>query len=167
MFAYINCPRSPTGYKWQMATPRTHDVMSTEQRSALMGRIRGKDTQPEMALRRAVWALGLRYRLHRKIGRIKPDMVFAGARVAVFVDGCFWHRCPLHGVMPKGNAAFWQTKLVGNVRRDAEANEALTADGWAVLRFWEHEVEGSAKACAMRIKRTVTRRLARQRGPAT
>lgn len=150
-----------------MAVPKTRDVMSAEQRSALMGRIRGKNTLPEMALRRAVWKLGLRYRLHRRIGRITPDMVFVGARVAVFVDGCFWHRCPLHGVMPKGNAAFWHTKLIGNVRRDAETNAALTSGGWAVLRFWEHEVQESAQMCAMRVKRTVARRLARQRGRAT
>lgn len=138
-----------------MTSPESNDVMSAAQRSALMGRIRGKNTLPEILLRRAAWAIGLRYRLHRKIGRIRPDLVFLGARVVVFVDGCFWHRCPVHGVMPKRNADFWRTKLMRNVQRDAETNASLTASGWTVLRFWEHEVRESALICAMQIKKAV------------
>lgn len=134
-----------------MASPKTHDVMSTEQRSALMGRIRGKDTQPEMALRRAAWALGLRYRLHRSIARIKPDMVFVGARLAVFVDGCFWHCCPLHSVMPKNNRDFWAQKLKRNRERDTESTQRLVKEGWQVLRLWEHEIETSPANCAQKI----------------
>ena len=135
------------------------DVMSTTKRSQLMSRIRGKDTGPELSLRHAVWALGLRYRLQQRIGKVRPDLVFSRARVAVFIDGCFWHRCPLHGVMPKSNSTFWQKKLDRNVRRDNENTQALTAMGWGVLRFWEHEIEESAEHCAKRIADFVSRRL--------
>ncbi|MGA7178154.1 MAG: very short patch repair endonuclease [Thiobacillaceae bacterium] len=144
-----------------MASLTSHDVMSAEKRSALMSRIRGRDTHPEKALRRAVWALGLRYRLQYRIGRARPDLVLVKARIAVFVDGCFWHHCPLHGVMPKGNHAFWKAKLMGNVQRDIETTQALVSAGWAVLRLWEHEVDESAKTCASRIRKLVVRRISR------
>ncbi len=134
-----------------MGSQNTNDVMSAEQRSALMGRIRGKDTLPELTLRRATWALGLRYRLHRRIARIKPDMVFIGARLAVFVDGCFWHGCPLHSTMPKNNREFWKQKLGRNRERDAENKQRLEAEGWRVLRLWEHEIQTSPADCARRI----------------
>lgn len=134
-----------------MSSKNTNDKMSAEQRSALMGRIRGKDTLPELALRRAAWALGLRYRLHWKIARTKPDMVFVGARLAVFVDGCFWHCCPLHSAMPKNNREFWAQKLKRNCERDAENTHRLVAEGWQVLRLWEHEIEASPANCAQRI----------------
>lgn len=134
-----------------MISKNTNDVMSAEQRSALMGRIRGKNTLPELTLRRAAWALGLRYRLHRRINRIKPDMVFVGARLAVFVDGCFWHCCPLHSVMPKNNRDFWAHKLKRNCQRDAENTQRLVAEGWQVLRLWEHEIEASPASCAQQI----------------
>lgn len=133
------------------------DSMAPDVRAALMSRIRGKDTLPELMLRREVWSLGLRYRLYRQIGKTKPDMVFLGTKVAVFVDGCFWHRCPLHFVMPKNNREFWKKKIERNVQRDAEVSQWLTEAGWVVLRFWEHEVEKSAKACARKIARHVGR----------
>lgn len=123
-----------------------------------MSRIRGKNTKPEVNLRCAAWAFGLRYRLHRRIEGIKPDMVFSRARVAVFVDGCFWHKCPVHGVMPKSNLSFWQTKLERNVARDVETNLKLTKAGWKVLRFWEHEVNDHPERCAAKIARVVSRR---------
>lgn len=127
------------------------DVMTAEQRSKLMSRIRGKNTSPELKLRSAAWAMGLRYRLHRRIGSSRPDLVFMRARLAIFVDGCFWHRCPLHGVMPKGHHSFWKKKLERNVLRDVEATKNLVANGWAVLRLWEHEIEASPTDCARRI----------------
>ncbi len=134
------------------------DVMSAAQRSALMSRIRGKDTLPELALRRAVWARGLRYRLQYRIGRIRPDLTFPNIRVAIFVDGCFWHRCPMHGVMPKGNHPFWKSKLERNVERDIETTKILISAGWKVLRFWEHEVDESAETCARKIGKVLTGR---------
>lgn len=133
------------------------DVMTAAQRSKLMSRIQGKNTEPEINLRHAAWALGLRYRLHRRVCKTRPDLVFVGAKLAVFIDGCFWHCCPLHCVMPKNNREFWQKKLGRNVQRDVEDAQALTSAGWRVLRFWEHEIEESAEACARKIAKHVRR----------
>jgi DNA mismatch endonuclease, patch repair protein len=141
------------------------DVLTPRQRSHCMSRIRGKDTGPEVALRRALWAARLRYRLHYSIpGR--PDIAFPGARVAVFVDGCFWHGCPLHSVKPKTNPEFWQRKIGMNMSRDHAVVQLLRAEGWSVLRFWEHEVNENASKVTARIARTVRRKLGRN-GPRT
>ena len=94
-----------------------------------------------MPLRQALWAMGVRYRLDRGVLG-QPDIVFKAARVVVFVDGCFWHRCPTHGVMPKNNSEFWKTKIRRNVERDDFVTARLADEGWTVLRFWEHDVEG-------------------------
>lgn len=104
-----------------------------------MSRIRGTDTKPELALRRALWRCGLRYRLKQRLPG-KPDIVFIRARLVVFVDGCFWHACPLHQTRPKTNAEFWRTKIATNVQRDTRVTAVLQEQGWEVLRFWEHEV---------------------------
>ena len=101
-----------------------------------------RDTAPEVAVRRAVWAMGLRYRVDTAplAGlRRKADLVFTKARVAVFIDGCFWHACPDHGTAPTVNTGYWQPKLARNVERDAETNAALEGAGWVVVRVWEHE----------------------------
>src|SRR4051812_23348591 len=98
---------------------------------------RARDTKPELAVRRAVFALGLRYRVsHRPLGGSSrsADLVFSAARVAVFVDGCFWHGCPDHGSRPKQHADYWTPKLQRNRDRDAETNELLSAAGWLPLR---------------------------------
>lgn len=103
---------------------------------------RREGTEPERALRTALHARGLRYRLHRRIEgvpRVKPDIVFVSARVAVYVDGCFWHSCPIHGTAPKSNSKWWCEKLTKNVERDRRTDEALAAAGWKVVRIWEHE----------------------------
>ncbi|MEV4522679.1 very short patch repair endonuclease [Micromonospora tulbaghiae] len=103
---------------------------------------RSRDTRPEMALRSAVHALGLRYRVDRQplAGlRRKADLVFAGPRVAVFVDGCFWHGCPEHYRPSTRNSEFWSSKIEGNRNRDAQTDEKLAAAGWTVIRVWEHE----------------------------
>lgn len=107
-----------------------------------MSRIRGRDTSPEVELRHAVWRLGLRYRLNQRVAGIRPDFLFPGIRLAVFVDGCFWHGCPDHYVRPRNStAAFWASKLSQNVARDERQLKQLQADGWRVIRVWEHEVE--------------------------
>ncbi|WP_298431912.1 very short patch repair endonuclease [Ottowia sp.] len=124
---------------------------TSDARRELMGRIRGRDTRPEMLLRQCVWALGLRYRLQHRIGRTRPDMVFIAAKLAVFVDGCFWHGCPLHSTKPKNNRDFWDQKLSRNVVRDAEQTQWLESQGWRVLRIWEHEIDASPADCALRI----------------
>lgn len=124
---------------------------TSDERRRMMSRIKGRDTIPELGLRRSAWALGLRYRLQYRIGRTRPDMVFIGAKLAVFVDGCFWHGCPLHSTMPKNNRDFWEQKLRRNQERDAENTQWLETKGWRVLRFWEHEIEASPADCAQRI----------------
>lgn len=133
------------------------DVMTPLQRSRCMSRIQGKNTSPEVLLRKALWAAGLRYRIHMKLpGR--PDIVFTQVKVAVFIDGCFWHRCPTHGVMPKSNAEFWKAKLNGNVKRDRKNEKQLQRLGWQVMRFWEHQVEDSIESVAKEIKSRVSKR---------
>lgn len=110
-------------------------------RSANMSRIRGTNTRPELILRKALWKEGLRYRLHSKIEGIRPDIVFKSRKLAVFIDGCFWHGCPLHYVRPRSKSEFWANKLRSNTARDRAQTARLIEKGWTVLRFWEHEVE--------------------------
>jgi DNA mismatch endonuclease, patch repair protein len=143
--------------------PLPTDVLTPEQRSYCMSRIRGRDTKPEIHLRMALWSMGLRYRLKSKIIG-KPDLVFPGARVAVFVDGCQWHCCPQHWVRPKSNTAFWDRKFDKNRRRDAKVNERLAIEGWKVLRFWEHDVERNCGGVVAKISRKVSSRLRIQCG---
>lgn len=138
------------------------DVMTPEQRSRCMSRIRGANTSVELRLRLSLWRAGLRYRLGRRLpGR--PDLTFVGARVAVFVDGCFWHACPAHGVAPKSNALFWKTKIGGNVERDAQVNRILREDGWTVIRLWEHDVEDDLPRCVRKVVTTVRTSLVKVR----
>lgn len=135
------------------------DVMTPEQRSRCMARIRGKDTGPEVIIRKMLWSLGHRYRINYRLpGR--PDIVFPGRRLAVFMDGCFWHRCPLHYQAPATNPGFWEAKIAGNVRRDREVDTRLATAGWSVLRFWEHEVKDDPE----RVLRVILDRLRRQVG---
>ena len=100
-------------------------------------------TKPEVALRSELHRRGLRFRkdllIRTATRRVHPDIVFTRALVAVFVDGCFWHGCPEHQVVPKSNREYWVPKLLRNVERDREADEALAEEGWAVVRVWEHE----------------------------
>lgn len=109
---------------------------------------RRRDTAPEMEIRKAVHALGLRYRVDYLVPDVgivvRPDLVFTKRKVCVFVDGCFWHRCPEHGSQPKSNKAFWEEKLARNVARDERATKALELRGWRVVRFWEHDDPQSA-----------------------
>ncbi|MGW1886538.1 very short patch repair endonuclease [Streptomyces sp. NPDC001970] len=107
-----------------------------------MSRQGRRDTEPELAVRRLLHAAGMRYRLHRRVpgmARRTIDIAFPGLRIAVFLDGCFWHGCPEHATSPRANALWWRTKLDKNMSRDAETTEHLESEGWVVLRFWEHE----------------------------
>lgn len=101
-----------------------------------------RDTKPELALRQDLWRRGLRYRVDiaplPKMRR-RADIVFTKAKVAVYVDGCFWHSCPEHATVPKSNRDWWVEKLAANVRRDRDTDERLRAAGWEVVRIWEHE----------------------------
>lgn len=109
---------------------------------ARFSRQKVRDTAPELALRRLLHGRGLRYRIDVAPLpglRRRPDLVFTRARLAVFIDGCFWHRCPQHGTSPKNNADWWRAKLDRNVQRDRDTDRNFTDAGWQVLRFWEHE----------------------------
>ena len=116
---------------------------SSPGRSANMRANRRTDTKPELALRRALHKLGYRYRKDYRLDldgrRVRPDIAFTARRVAVFVDGCFWHACPEHGSKPRANDWYWTPKLARNVERDRVADQTLAAAGWQVVRVWEHE----------------------------
>ena len=123
-----------------------------------------RDTAAELAVRRAVWRLGLRYRIDTAPvrGRRRADLVFPRAKVAVYVDGCFWHRCPIHGTTPKANRDWWVTKLDANTARDRDTDARLDEAGWAVVRVWEHE---DADEAARRIEAVVRDRQPSLRRP--
>ena len=107
-----------------------------------MSRQRRRDTQPELLVRRILHSRGVRYRVNSAPVpglRTKADLVWKGLRLAVFIDGCFWHGCPEHATRPKANEAWWAEKLDTNVQRDRRTDRELTSRGWTVLRFWEHE----------------------------
>ena len=115
------------------------DTVSEEKRSQIMSAIHSKDTKPELTLRRALWAKGLRFRVI--YGKEKIDIAFPSKKLAIFVDGCFWHGCPLHSHMPKSNDEYWRPKLMKNVARDTAKNKRLEDQGWRVLHFWEHDLK--------------------------
>ena len=123
------------------------DVLTPAQRIRCMSHVRSRNTGPELILRRALWRQGARYRLNSKLTG-KPDLLFPSAHLAVFVDGCFWHGCPLHAAQPKTNAMFWRAKLEANKRRDIVVNATLAAEGWRVLRVWQHELRDVNAAAA-------------------
>jgi DNA mismatch endonuclease (patch repair protein) len=121
------------------------DILAPEQRSRLMSRIRGKDTSPELKVRRTVHALGFRFRLHRRDLPGSPDLVLPSHRKVIFVHGCYWHRhagCR-YAYFPKSNVAFWQSKFDANVSRDRRAIDALEAVGWTVHVIWECETQNA------------------------
>jgi DNA mismatch endonuclease (patch repair protein) len=131
-----------------MTAPLKPDAL----RSRIMASVKRCNTGPEIELRRALFSCGLRYRLRYK-ARLpgSPDVVFSAAKVAVFVDGCFWHACPIHGTSPKTNAEFWQSKLLRNASRDERVDRELAQMGWLPVRLWEHEVKDDLASCALKI----------------
>lgn len=117
----------------------------------------GRDTAPELALRRELWRRGHRgYRVNHPLGlpgvRRRADMAFTRFRLAVFLDGCYWHSCPHHGTQPRTNTGYWSTKLARNVERDRQTDRLAADAGWKVLRIWEHEETAEA---ADRVERAV------------
>lgn len=109
---------------------------------ARMSRQQRRDTKPELSVRRILHRRGIRYRVDAapETGmRCKADLLWRGLRLAVFIDGCFWHGCPEHATRPKANEVWWAEKLDGNIQRDRRTDQTLTNLGWRVLRFWEHE----------------------------
>ena len=122
------------------------DVYSPQKRSAVMRRVKGKDTTPELAVRKALTRLGARYRLHRKDLPGKPDIVLPGRRLALFVHGCFWHGhdCARGARVPKQNRDYWVGKVERNRARDAASRDALAALGWRVETIWECDLKDAA-----------------------
>ena len=116
------------------------DVLTPEQRSYNMSQIRGKDTRPEVRLRKLLWSEGIRgYRIHYRLFG-KPDIVFTKKKIAIFIDGCFWHKCPVCYQEPETRKDFWIKKIQSNIDRDKKVDETLKNDGWTVIRIWEHEI---------------------------
>lgn len=132
---------------------------SSETARATMRANRSADTAPELSLRSELHRRGLRFRKNLRIpvegGSTRPDIVFTRARIAVFVDGCFWHSCPEHGALPQANRDFWSAKFERNVQRDRANDAALSEAGWLVLRFFEHVPAADA---ALAVQRAVTAR---------
>ncbi|GHT93827.1 hypothetical protein FACS1894116_06690 [Betaproteobacteria bacterium] len=138
---------------------------SSSDASRRMARVRQTGTDAELALRREMYRIGLRYRIGYEVLR-KPrrvaDVAFPGRKIAVFVDGCFWHGCPEHATWPKRNADFWRQKIEANRQRDADTNARLQANGWTALRFWSHE---SPIEAAKMIARVVAKADTKYRAP--
>ena len=120
---------------------------TTKQRSKTMAKIRGKNSVPELLLRKALWAKHIRFRIHKKDLPGRPDLVIDKYRLAVFVDGDFWHGYQWHLRKPKSNQSFWIPKIERNMQRDRFVNQQLTEMGYTVMRFWEHEIRDNLKAC--------------------
>jgi len=117
------------------------DVLTHDQRKNNMSKIRGKNTIPELKLRKLLYKMGIRgYRIHYNLPG-KPDLVFVKKRIAVFVDGCFWHKCPSCFKEPETRNEFWMKKIQSNVERDKKVDDLLKNDGWIIIRIWEHEIK--------------------------
>ncbi len=146
-----------------LETGRMSPTASTPAVAARMSRQASRDTAQELAVRRLLHGSSLRYRVHVPVPgmpRRTMDIAFGGLRIAVFLDGCFWHGCPQHATSPRANAEWWSTKLDRNLVRDRETTEHLATAGWTVLRFWEHEAsEDVARRIAdqVRAKRSAKR----------
>jgi len=123
------------------------DRFTPEERSEIMRRVRGVDTGPELQVRRLVYSMGFRYRLHCSDLPGRPDLVFRKLKKVIFVHGCFWHQHPgcVRSALPKSRSSYWQEKLLNNARRDAKAMRQLRRDGWKVLVLWECQLAADRK----------------------
>ncbi len=130
-------------------------IPKNEQTSKTMSAIKAKNTKPELLLRKALWHSGVKgYRLHWKKVPGRPDIVFPGKKIAIFVNGCFWHRCPIcNPSLPKTNVDFWADKFTKNVKRDKLKTQALEELGWIVLTIWECEIKKELDMQVERIKK--------------
>ena len=129
------------------------DKFSKEIRSRVMSRIRSKNTDAELALKRAL--KGMNFRFHPKI-RGNPDFGNKRKKIAIFVDGCFWHKCPECYIEPKSNRKYWLKKIDGNAKRDKKISQELAKDGWRVLRFWEHQIKNNLGFCVRKTSKLVS-----------
>ncbi len=129
------------------------DVFSKEKRSEVMSKIKSKNTKLEILFRKYIWSKGLRYRLHSKKLLGRPDIVFGKKRIVVFLDGCFWHKCPKCYKEPKSNKKYWREKIKYNVEKDRKVTLELKKQNWTVIRFWEHEIKKNPEKCFNKIQR--------------
>jgi len=132
----------------RLARRTTHAPLT---KSEQMARVRSSNTDAELVLRRALWQRGLRFRVTYRTLPGSPDVAFTRWRLAVFVDGCFWHGCPVHYTLPKANRSFWKSKKARNCARDARIDGELRTRDWTVLRVWEHDVYDTIEAVVCRV----------------
>jgi DNA mismatch endonuclease (patch repair protein) len=125
------------------------DVFAKKTRSKIMSSIRSKHTSPEVSFRRALRKKKLPYKLH--YGKERIDIAIPSSRLAIFIDGCFWHGCPKHGHKPKSNKAYWLPKLRKNIARDKAKTARLKSSGWKVVRFWEHDINKRLDWCVRKV----------------
>ncbi len=128
--------------------------ISKEKRSYIMSRIRSENTGVEVALRSALWRRKLRFRIHYRI-KWKPDIVFPSRKIAIFVDGDFWHGYDWSKLRKKLKNEFWKSKILTNRKRDRKVNSALNEEGWKVMRFWEHEIKNNLVGVVGKISREI------------
>ena len=133
------------------------DNVSQELRSFIMSRIKSKNTKPEIKIRRALHERGIRYRIHDKSVMGKPDISIKRSKVAVFLDGCFWHGCKKCYRVPKSNRSYWTDKMRKNQQRRENVRSKLISDGWKVLEYWEHEINKNPLFIARDIERFARR----------
>jgi DNA mismatch endonuclease, patch repair protein len=135
------------------------DNLSKKQRSHCMSRIRSNNTKIEIAFRKFVWSRGLRgYRLKTKF-KGRPDLYFPATKIVVFIDGCFWHKCPKCFVRPKSRNEYWDGKIRYNVIRDKKTTRRLRKETFTVIRFWEHEIEDNIERCYKKLKKAYEKNL--------
>jgi len=139
------------------------DVFTKAKRSEIMSRIKGKNTAPELAVRQALWRRGVRYRVHVRTVHGTPDIVHSTARVAVFIDGYFWHGCPACYMAPVANRTFWRRKLKVNRLRRVQVLEDLRAERWTVLEFWQCRVGRNLDSVVKRIESAIRRKASSRR----
>jgi len=128
------------------------DNLSREKRSKVMASIRGKNTRPEVTIRKILWKKGMRYRLHNKSVFGTPDISLKKRKIAIFVDGCFWHGCNRCYKEPKTNVEFWRNKIIQNKKRRIKVRRHLKKEGWRILEFWEHEINSDPVLVSKKIK---------------
>jgi DNA mismatch endonuclease, patch repair protein len=133
------------------------DVLTQEQRKFNMSCIKGKNTGPEVKLRKLLFAHGIRgYRIHYNLPG-KPDIVFVKKKIVIFIDGCFWHKCPICFQEPETRKEFWMKKIQSNMDRDKKVNELLQTNGWMVIRFWEHDVRKQPEKIVAEIRKLINK----------
>lgn len=133
------------------------DKFSKEVRSRIMSKIKGKNTRPELLLRKALFKLGYRYGLNHRFKELnfKPDLVMVSRRICIFIDGCFWHGCPKCYKEPKSNKKYWLPKIRRNIERDWEQNRYLKKSGWSIIRVWEHKLVKNSQKTIKEISKKI------------